>query len=133
MPHLSKRKLDNKTRRLLLDAFSSLFSNLNKTKADNLLTTILTDTERLMIAKRIGASLLIREGSTEIEIAQALKLSTATVSKFSLIIRAGDKATWDFILHKLERWQEFIVLKGVLKKAGLAVLKTFSRGMAGKI
>lgn len=133
MPHLSKRKLDNKTKRLLLDALSSLFTNLDKTKADNLLITVLTDTERLMISKRIGASLLIREGSTEVEIAEALKLSTATVSKFSLIIRAGDKITWDFILRKLEHWHEFTLLKEVLKKAGLIALKKFSRGMSGKI
>lgn len=133
MPHVSKRKLDFKTQRLLLDALSSLFSNLNKAEANRVLPALLTRTERIMIAKRVGASLLIREGSTEAEINEALKLSTSTVFKFNLIIKAGDKPTWDFILGKLERWHEFTTLKSALIDAGTYALKKFSRGVAGKI
>lgn len=133
MPHLSKRKLDIRTQKLLLDALASLFANLSKTEANKVLPALLTKTERIMIAKRIGASLLIRENSTDLEISEALKLSTATVFKFNLIVKAGDKPTWDFILLKLERWHEFAVLKEKLKEAGLYTLKKFSRGMAGKI
>lgn len=133
MPHLSKRKLNSKTQRLLFDALDSLFSNLSKADANKVLYALLTKTERLMIAKRIGASLLIREKSTEIEISEALKLSIATVSKFNLIIKAGDKPTWELILKKLERWHDFATLKEALKEAGIYALKKFSRGMAGKI
>ncbi|MBI3290630.1 hypothetical protein HYZ78_04540 [Candidatus Microgenomates bacterium] len=133
MPHLSKRRVDLKTQRLLIDALNSLFSNLNKNDSAKVLSALLTRTEKLMIAKRIGASLLLSEKMTEVEISEALKLSTATVSKFNLIIRAGNQQTWNFILKKLERWHNFAVLKEGLKEAGLYALKKFSRGMAGKI
>lgn len=133
MPHISKRKLDTKTQKLLFDALSSIFSHLSKAEANKVLPALLTNTERIMIAKRVGASLLLREGSTESEITEALKLSTSTVFKFNLIIKAGDKPTWDFILRKLEKWHEFTILKEKLKEAGTYALKKFSHGMAGKI
>lgn len=133
MPHLSKRKLDKKTEKLLNDSLFDLFSNLSKSEAQKLLSTLLTNTERLMVSKRVGASLLIGENISESKIADVLKLSTETVYKFTLIIKAGDKTTWDFVLHKLEKWQEFSTLKEALKSASLKALKTFSKGMSGKI
>lgn len=133
MPHLSKRKLDDKTERLLNSALFSLFSNLKTPQSERLITALLTDTERLMLAKRVGASLLISEGVSQKSISGSLKLSEETVHKFILIINAGDRSTWEFILTKLKRWHEFSTLKEVLKEAGVYALKKFSRGMAGKI
>lgn len=133
MPHLSKRKLDAKTERLLNSALFSLFSNLKSSQAERLIRTLLTDTERLMLAKRVGASFLISENVPQNKISESLKLSEETVHKFILIINAGDKSTWEFILGKLKRWQEFSILREALKEAGTYALKKFSRGMAGKI
>lgn len=133
MPHVSKRKLSPQTQKLLIDALNDLFSNLSKSEAKNVISALLTKTERIMLAKRIGASLLIKEGSTEAQISEALKLSIATVYKFDLIIKAGEKPTWAFILKKLERWYDFTALKEALKATGTEALKKFSKGMAGRI
>ena len=133
MPHLSKRKLDARTERLLIASLVQLISNLSPSQTEKLLKAIFTNTERLMLAKRVGASLLISEGISQAKISESLKLSEDTVHKFVLIIKAGDKSSWDFILHKLENWHELATLKESMKAAGMHVLKKFSRGMAGKI
>lgn len=133
MPHVSKRKLDVKTKKLLIDALTTLLSNSTHTETDKVLSVLLTGTERLMVAKRVGAALLISESITESEIAESLKITRFTVSKYMLIVKLGDKATWNFILKKLETWHEFTMLKSELKKLGIYALKKFSRGMAGKV
>ena len=133
MPHLSKRKIETTTKRLLIDSLDSLFTNLNKHDSKKVLSIILTSTEKLMIAKRIGASLLIREGVNELQISDSLKLSRETVYKFNSMIKSGDESAWNFVLEKLERWHEFSTLKEVLKNAGMNALKKFSHGVAGKI
>ena len=49
---------------------------------------ILTPTERLMLAKRLAAIFLLRDGIPQDKIAEALKMTQATVSKLQLITQA---------------------------------------------
>lgn len=133
MPHLSKKKLDKQTHRLLESASISLFSHASSSETKKLFETLLTKTERLMIAKRIGAGFLLKENAPETKISETLKLSRETVSRFDLLMRAQPPENWELIFKKLKKWQEFNALTNVLKEAGIYLLKTFSRGMAGKI
>ena len=133
MPHVSRRILDKRTQELIEDALASLLANLSSSEVKKVFSVLLTDTERLMIAKRVAAAFFIRENVPESKIAEILKLTRLTVSRFMLLIKVGSQETWEFIFKKLERWDRFSTLKQILKETALSALKTFSRGMAGKI
>lgn len=133
MPHLSQKKLDKETKKVLEEATVFLFSHSSFPETQKLFETLLTKTEQLMIAKRIGAAFLLKESTPEIQISNSLKLSRETVSRFALIMQTQPEQNWEFIFKKLEEWQKFHLLTSSLKKAGEFLLKKFSHGMAGKI
>jgi len=90
MPHVSKRKLDPNT-------FDKIFRKLiivleraqNKKKFTPVLDEILTETEKIMLAKRLAIILLLFGDIPQHRIAEALLVSPTTVSKMSLQVEIG--------------------------------------------
>lgn len=84
MSHISRRTLDSKTRRKILDALELVLGKCNKTEANSFLFSLLSDTERLMLAKRLAIALLLKEGIDHSSIADALSVTRETVYRIEL-------------------------------------------------
>jgi|SRR3989344_1603159 len=90
MPHVSKRKLDP-------DTFDKIFRKLirvlecaqNKQKFTPVLSEILTETEKIMLAKRLAVVLLLFGNIPQHRIAEILLVSPTTVSKVSFQVEIG--------------------------------------------
>lgn len=90
MPHVSKRKLDQKT-------FDKIFGKLvvvleraqNKQKFISVLHELLTETEKIMLAKRLAIILLLFGDTPQHRIAEVLLVSPTTISKIALQVEIG--------------------------------------------
>ena len=133
MPHLSKRRIDRDTEKLIDSALVWTFSRLKGNEVNFVFSSLLTPTERLMLAKRLGILFLLNENKTEDNTAQTLKVTQQTVSRISLQHKIVAPQASNFIFRKLSNWKEFTAFKNAMEELALGALKAFSRGMAGKI
>ena len=90
MPHVSKKRLDKKT---LGKIFGKLISILSRAQNDKrlalLLDELLTETEKIMLAKRLAMILMLSGQTPQHRISEALKVSPSTLSRFSLAMEIG--------------------------------------------
>ena len=95
MPHISKRRLSKKTGGKI---FSKLITVLGHARNHKdlacELNELLTETEKIMLAKRLAIILMLDGDIPQHRIAEALSVSTSTVTRFSLNL---EKGRYDFI------------------------------------
>lgn len=88
MPHISKYRLKPKQEKNLVSVFKMV---LTKTKniheMEYFITFLLSETEQLMFAKRIGIAVLIKEGLSEVDIADKLGVTRETVIRINLLMQ----------------------------------------------
>jgi len=91
MVHLSRFPVDNKK---LVKVFNLLFEIINHTNGQNeffiLIKDIISPSEQIMIAKRIAIIYLLMKRVNSGDIAEYLKVSRSTISKFSLLFYEKD-------------------------------------------
>jgi uncharacterized protein YerC len=81
MPKISRNKLDDKAYQAILNQLHYAFARLgNDKEIADLMDNLFTQTERLMVAKRLAIAMLLEKGLTYPEISQILKVSSATIS-----------------------------------------------------
>ncbi|OGK14703.1 hypothetical protein A3C98_03540 [Candidatus Roizmanbacteria bacterium RIFCSPHIGHO2_02_FULL_37_15] len=86
MVHLSKQYLDKEKLRKLYQLFFELLSrSANKDNFLLIITDFISPPEQIMISKRIAIIYLLTKGLTSSVIADYLKVSKSTVSKYSLL------------------------------------------------
>ena len=86
MPHISKRILTKQTKDNLDRTLLSLILDTGSKQRLLLLQELLTKTEMLMLAKRLGMILLLEQGFSSYKISRALGVSDSTVNRFSRYI-----------------------------------------------
>lgn len=91
MPHVSQRILDTKTKRQISDTFELVLGKMDKAETNTFLFSLLSDTERLMIAKRFAISIMLHEGVVQSSIADALCVTRETVSRIDLAMMKKPK------------------------------------------
>ncbi len=91
MPHVSQRILDSKTKRQISDTFELVLGKMDKDETNTFLFSLLSDTERLMIAKRLAISIMLHEGITQSSIAEALCVTRETVNRIDLAMMKKPK------------------------------------------
>lgn len=90
MPHVSKRKLNQKTfDRIFKKLVTVLEHAQNKKKFVSVLDELLTKTEKIMLSKRLATVLLLFGDTPQHRIAEALIISPTTVSKIALRVEIG--------------------------------------------
>jgi len=116
MSQVSKRRLEPQIKKDLLDSLSYTIKEL-KTKADvdMFLSSALTDTERLMVAKRVVAAYLLRNEVEEKKIGNSLKLTPATITRLKMWIDLRREG-FDLVFNKLEKRSMENVAKQILLK-----------------
>lgn len=89
MPHVSRIKLDKKAEKRLIDTLELIFSKISKKdEMNSFIASLLTPTEKLMLAKRLAVAVLLKEGLNDSQIASSLNLTRITVSKMRYFIEA---------------------------------------------
>lgn len=79
---ISQRKIDQEIETLMFGLLLDTFALFNSTKkVDRFLGDILTDTERVVIAKRLAIALMIMKNYGYNQICSTLKVSPPTVAK----------------------------------------------------
>lgn len=100
MPHISSHPLGkNQIDRLNKD-FSRLLASTVADTREQALSELLTYTERLMIAKRLGMLLLISQGESTYYISKLLRVSPSTVARFEVKVEGGEFAKTLIFLQK---------------------------------
>ncbi len=86
MVNISKRPVDEEKLFKLYQLFFEVVNNAgDKDEFMELIQDILTPVEQIMIAKRIAIIYLLIKNVEQVEIAQHIKVSRATVGKFNLL------------------------------------------------
>ena len=129
MPQVSKRRIEPKIEKELLDSLSYSIKELKtKIEVDKFLESTLTKTERLMIAKRVLTAYLLDNGVEEAKIGRTLKLTDATITRFKMWIKLH-KEGFDLVFGKLRKKSAEDIGKQILMK----LLKYASSAAFGKI
>ncbi|MCA9366063.1 helix-turn-helix domain-containing protein [Candidatus Kaiserbacteria bacterium] len=93
--HLSQKQLDQ-----LFEQLTKSIADYGSQQSHNVLAELLGQDERIMIAKRLAAVILLTEGTSMYKVAQILKLSRSTVKNlYNKLERGG----FDYTLKKVSR------------------------------
>ncbi|MBI2065638.1 MAG: hypothetical protein HYT68_01035 [Candidatus Zambryskibacteria bacterium] len=85
MPHVSRKKLKPETADKIFKKLVKVLENAqSKNRLSDVLSELLTETEKIMLAKRLAVILLILSDIPEERISEALIMSPTTVYKISL-------------------------------------------------
>lgn len=85
MPHVSRKRLPTKTLKQILDSLVLVLTETkNKQEMGQFLDAFLSDTEKVMLAKRIAIVYLLSEGVSGEAIAETLNVTPFTVSRIKL-------------------------------------------------
>jgi len=117
MTHLSKRRLDKETYTQVLDSLDIVLGKLKKDEVRAFLFSLMSGTERLMVAKRFAAIALIDQGVSTSTISDRLNMTRATVSKLAMIMKIKDKG-FAVAFGKVKQDQAIMDMKDVLLGVG---------------
>ena len=113
MTHVSRKKLDNKVLTKILDFLViSLADIKNQEEMSGFLGSFFTETERLMLAKRLGIAYLLSEGLSEDRICEVLSIGKPTVSRIKLWMKTDGKG-YEIALKALRKNENFEEFKQV--------------------
>ncbi|MAJ97266.1 hypothetical protein CL644_00185 [bacterium] len=91
MAFVSKKVFSTETQKRIRQQFIELFARQRTRKAiATVLDQLLTDTERMMVAKRIVLILMLHNNSSYYEIYEALGISTDTSARWHTLLKAGE-------------------------------------------
>lgn len=86
MPHLSKGRLTQKLQAELLQTFKTVLRRIKTdSEAEFFLSSLLSETERMMLAKRLAIVVLLEENVPETTIAEILRVTRETVNRIGLL------------------------------------------------
>lgn len=106
MPHVSRIKLKKETEEKLTNTLEDVFTHLkNPLDTKFFINSLLTETEKLMLAKRLAIALLVKQGLNDSEIASTLHLTRITVSRMRFFYEGRGKKGFDIAIKKLEELQ----------------------------
>lgn len=103
MPQVSRNKLEPKEEEELKEVLNLVLASISK--RDEMLkfiNSLLTDTEKLMLAKRLAMIVLIKEGKSDSDISGALHVTRVTVTKFRYFYEARAREGYDIAINKIE-------------------------------
>lgn len=103
MPHVSRIKLPKNIESQLLENFDSVLSSISdRERMIMFLNALLTNTERLMLAKRLAAVVLISEELDDSKISRALNITRITVAKIRYYYESRAREGYDIALKEIQ-------------------------------
>lgn len=89
MPHVSKGKLNQKVLKDLESYIRSVVAAPTNKQRASIFDELLTQTEKVMLAKRLGILFLLKKGFSLYKISKILKISSSTAERFRLEYEIG--------------------------------------------
>ncbi|PJE67747.1 hypothetical protein COU95_00690 [Candidatus Shapirobacteria bacterium CG10_big_fil_rev_8_21_14_0_10_40_9] len=128
MTHVSRKKLPNKVLRQILDSFLFvLTSTKKKEEMSKFLDAFLSNTEKIMLAKRLAIVFLLSEAVEETKISETLLVTQSTVSRIKLWYETKGSG-YKIAITKLKKQK----LLGELKLLALEVARRSIRAAGGR-
>lgn len=90
MTHVSKRKIERKVEWQIVDAFMNALFSTSVTRGKARVHSILTPTERIMLAKRLAVITMLERDQSYYRIAQTLNVSISTITRLHKRLATGD-------------------------------------------
>ncbi len=116
MTHVSKRRLEPKVNKYVVDSLTYILKDINsQNEMEKFLVSAISETERLMIAKRVVAAFLLRHNIESEKISEMLKLTPATIARLKLWVQTH-KEGFNIIFSKLEKQRRKEIAKEILYK-----------------
>lgn len=109
-----------------------MLSKNSPLETKTLLSVLLTKTERIMVAKRLGMFFMLKQEAPEQEIAEALHVTPLTVVRTKMKMIEGEPEHFRLFFKRLRRWENFEMFKDALSRLGKGVLKKLVRGAGGR-
>ena len=110
MPQVSRNKLSPQAEKELIESLNLVFSSVSKREEMlKFLNALLTDTEKLMLAKRLAIIILIKEGLPDSSISDALHVTRITVAKMRYFYEARAKEGYDIALMKKDFFLRLLI------------------------
>jgi len=123
MPHVSKRTLDPRTEIQINKTFKLVLGKLNAKEIDSFLFSILSDTERMMLAKRLAIVLLLKQGIDDSSISEALCVTRVTVNRMHLFSEIRPEG-FELASRKISEDQAMQEVKNTLVKLASYSIKS---------
>jgi len=128
MPHISKKKLDTQITNELRKHLYTLVRNSGSQTRVLIFEELLTKTETIMLAKRIGALLLLKKGLSLYKISRLLGVSPSTVERFKLAMESGKyKNTADWVWKNSKEGSLNVLLTKLVSLAFTGRTKSFKK------
>ena len=132
MTHISRKKLPPQIEKDIRSALKSVFINLSRSDVDKIINFLITETEQLMMAKRLTCVLMLMEGATYKEISKSLNLTEQTITGINFEINKSPRE-YKYLSSKLTPWKRKQLFKSILKELGLHSLKMIAKHSGGRI
>ena len=122
MVRVSKYTLPSKVQAQMYDQLAELFlANTRKHEFTKTLYEILSPTERIMLAKRVGIIGMLTLGDSARKISATFNVSTATVARFSEHMEQGDFPHITAIFKRKKYQQSFLgILESIVTLGGIS-------------
>lgn len=117
MARLSNTPLDKKTYRQILDTLDLVLGKLKREEVRQFLFSLLGKSERIMVAKRFTAILLLKQGLRMTDIARALKLTIGTVRRLNMTMQIKNEG-FDLAFRKVSQEKMKEEIKQILLGLG---------------
>jgi len=115
MTPLSQWALSNEEEEKIKSLFLKELVRINVAKEmESLLKALLSESEYLMVAKRLVAFVLIDDGYTDVQISKTLHVTRATANRFRLIYQHAQEKS-DVVVAIVQKVKASNALKQVLK------------------
>lgn len=114
MPQVSRRKLSKVTEKQLIESLNLVLVSIGKKDAMvDFLNALFTETEKLMLAKRLAIVIMLDKGMKDSEIAMLLNVTRMTVAKMRYFYEArGDG--YNIALEKIKKDKQLQEVNKVL-------------------
>lgn len=100
MPHVSKIKIGDERLKEIFDSFTKTICRLNNKKsAKKFIQSLLSETEEVMLSKRLAAIYLFFDGKSEYYVAESLGISSSTAARIHKNARTGH---YDYLVNFFE-------------------------------
>jgi uncharacterized protein YerC len=109
MSQISKKKLGYFVSSKISDQFVDTLIGLNnKNKGREFVNELFTETEKIMLAKRLGAIVMLKDGYSNYRVSRHLQLSSSTVFKLSKAVKKSQYSFLDEFFSNKKVRMEFL-------------------------
>jgi uncharacterized protein YerC len=120
MPHVSSKKINEKIYHKIFSQLANVVSQTQSHQAEALLMSILTETEQMMLSKRLAAAVMYSEGYSPYTVTKTLVVSPSTAARLHLAYEVGAyNGVLDILKKDQKQKEEFWTSLEVLLRLGM--------------